>query len=358
MAAHVKVTYEDTGHPGWDAIRFVHRLLMIDEPWTQWHDDGFTWWAHELAQRYRWEGPIDIDDLPTWFLSVETDFLCGVTDRSQALAFVNRWNASLEFGVGALVVENDRVRLRSRTYAMPESMEDRARLLSGWGIIANGVASQLGRVHGSNPSELVSLGVDPSWAVDASGHPDAGGRETPDEMLGVIGALYVPQGQEPASEAVDVGLDEAVHSLMGAGVEAVGGEFGGALLARWRAPYGQLTWRLERAHQHPTLGFGARSRLFVRLNQDGLVPSAQVAPLVELAHALNELEGATVQPLIGGGAWATAEDEEPRVLVYTAFFPNAGLRGRLAQVLATNTWLRGQWLDRVLQEAAAMAGSR
>jgi hypothetical protein len=55
--------FDDDGHPGWDALRFVHRLLMIDEPWTEWHDDGFTWWAHDLAQRYRWEGPSDVDGM-------------------------------------------------------------------------------------------------------------------------------------------------------------------------------------------------------------------------------------------------------------------------------------------------------
>jgi hypothetical protein len=97
VVATATISFEDTGHPGWDALSFLHRLLMIDEPWTEWHDDGFTWWAHELAQRYRWVGPINIDDLPTWFLSVETDFLRGATDRprirmrSAAVREVDLW---------------------------------------------------------------------------------------------------------------------------------------------------------------------------------------------------------------------------------------------------------------------------
>ncbi len=75
------VRFETTGHPGWDAVRFAHRLLMIDEPWTERLDDGFTWCDHRLAQRYRWEGPIDVDGLPTWFLAVDTDVLRGVDDH-------------------------------------------------------------------------------------------------------------------------------------------------------------------------------------------------------------------------------------------------------------------------------------
>ena len=351
MAAPVKITYQDAGHPGRDALRFVHRLLMIDEPWTEWHDDGFTWWAHELAQRFRWEGPIDLDGLPTWFLSVETDFIRGATDRAQALEFVNRWNASLEFGVGALLVEDDRIRLRSRTYAMPESAEDRARLLSGWGIIGNAVVSQLGRLYGASSDELVAFGFDPSWSVDASGHPDAGRRESPDEMLGIIGAMYVPEGRQPARETVTLGMDEAVHLLVGAGAEVVGGDFGRAVLAQWRASYGRLTWRLEREYQHPTLGYGVRSRLIINLDRERSALSR------ELAQRLNELEGTDAQPLIGGGAWAVSEDEEPRALVYTAFFPNAGLKGNLAQIIAGNAWFRAKWLGGVMAEAVGTVGA-
>lgn len=344
MAPPATVTFDDTGHPGWDTIRFVHRLLLIDEPWTEWHDDGFTWWAHELAQRFRWEGPIDVDGIPTWFLSVETDFIRGATDRARALEFVNRWNASLEFGVGALVVEGDRIRLRSRTYAMPASAEDRARWLSSWGIIGNAVTSQLGRMHGSSPAEMVAFGFDSSWTVDASGHPTSGRRVTRDEMLSVIEASSLPQGRQPARETVNLGLDEAVHVLMAAGVEAVGGDFGRALLARWRDSYGRFTWRVDRAFQHPTLGFGMRSRLIVNLDRDRYALSP------ELAQRLNALEGTEAQALIGGGAWAVSEDEASAGLVHTSFFPNLALKGRLALVIAGNARLRAAWLGDALAE--------
>ena len=189
------------------------------------------------------------------------------------------------------------------------------------------------------------------WEVDASGHPDSGRREAPDEMLGIIGAMYIPEGRQPARETVHLGMDVAVHVLMGAGAEAVGGDFNRVVLAHWRAPYGRLTWRLERAFEHPTLGYGVRSRLVVDLDRERCVPSH------DLAQRLNSIEGTVAQALIGGGAWAVSEGEEPRSLIYTAFFPNAGLRGGLAPMIASNAWFRAEWLGSVLGETSAMVGA-
>ena len=351
MPSPGRVTYEDTGDPGWDAMRYVHRLLVIDEPWTQWHADGFSWWGHTLEQRFRWEGPVEIEDLPTWFVSVETDFLRGVTDWEAGSALVNRWNASLEFGVGALVLEGDRIRLRSRTYLLPESAEDRARVLSSWGIIANAVASQLARVHGADPRELIALGVDPGWVVDARAHPVSGPRGTPDEMLTVVGALYQPQGREPARETIDLSLDQAVHDFMAKDIESIGGDIARTVMALWRRQYGVLTWQLERTYENPALGYGVRSRLFVDLDGGPVVVSSA------LAEHLNALEWTAAYPLIGGGAWAVWADGGAPRLVYTAFSPNAELRGRLAPLLAGNASFRGRWLDGVLVKASVEAAA-
>jgi hypothetical protein len=352
VSARVTVTYEASGHPGWDAVRFMHRLLMIDEEWTEWHDDGFTWWAYGLAQRYRWVGTVDVNRVPTWFLSVETDFLRGATDRYRALEFVNRWNASIGFGVGALVLEGERIRFRSRTYAMPESAESRARTLSSWGIITDAVASRLAVNHEHDRNSLAAQGFDPSWSADGSGHPVGGPRDVPDEMLTVIERVFLPEGQQPARETTDLGLDEAVHWLMGAGADAVGGDFSGSLLAQGPGSYGQLTWSVECAFQHPVLGFGVRSRLFVDLARDRYPLS------LELAHGLNELEGSAGQPLVGGGAWAVSEEGEPRTLVYTAFFANADLAGQLAPMMAVNNMrYRREWLKDALVVAAAGVGT-
>lgn len=57
-----------TDHLGRQAIVAAHRLLQADDAWTQWHGDGFTWWAHRLAQRFRFEGPVDVNGAETWWV--------------------------------------------------------------------------------------------------------------------------------------------------------------------------------------------------------------------------------------------------------------------------------------------------
>ena len=100
-------------HLGWRAAVAAHRLLQVDEAWTLWHDDGFTWWAHRLAQRFRFEGPVDLDGSETWWLGFETDCLRGVDgDATAALAWLFGQNRLTN--VGAWVLEGERLSVRAR----------------------------------------------------------------------------------------------------------------------------------------------------------------------------------------------------------------------------------------------------
>jgi hypothetical protein len=344
MAGRMTVHYEDTGHTGWDVTRYIHRLLMIDEPWTTWHDDGFTWWAHGLAQRYRWEGPTTIDDLPTWFVSVETDFLRDATPRERALESVNDLNATLALGTGALELDGDRIRLRARAYALPESGHERARWIATVGLVSVNLATRLADVHERDRSALAEFGIDPAWTADASGHPRSGPRPQPDEMLNVVNAVYRREGERPARETVDLALDETVHSLMRTGTATVGGDATGGLLATWASPAGQVEWRLERAHHHDVLGYGARSRITIRPTDVPVTP--------ELANRLNALEATAAFPLIGGGAWAAARDRDATVLLHSTFLPNAALQGQLGPALLGMVRFRVRWVGGVLEGEA------
>jgi hypothetical protein len=87
-----------------------------------------------------------------------------------------------------------------------------------------------------------------------------------------------------------------------------------------------------------------RSRLIVDLDRERSAPSH------ELAQRLNVLEGTEAQALIGGGAWAVSDDEESAGLVYTSFFPNAGLKGMLVPLITGNARVRGGWLGRALAD--------
>lgn len=67
-----------TDHLGWQMIRKVHETLKIDEEWIVWHDDGFTWWSYTNAQRFRFDGPHDVDGTPTTWVTFETEVLRNV----------------------------------------------------------------------------------------------------------------------------------------------------------------------------------------------------------------------------------------------------------------------------------------
>jgi hypothetical protein len=341
---HQRVEYENHGHPGEDGLRYLHRLLLIDEAWTEWHPDGFTWWAHSLAQRYRWSGPTEVDGIPTWFFHVETDFLQGAHNREQALGVINKLNNTLGLGVGALVLEGDRIRFRSHTYALPASAPDRIRLLSAWGIITNAIASRLPTIAKLHPEHYALFDLDPTWTLDTSSHPHSGARSNPDDMLNIVGAMFIPEGSKPAPASTDLNLDGVVHALLRARIDAIGGDAAGALMANWSTPCGRVDWRIDRAFDHPLLGFGLRSRLEVTPKH-----ANQASPAV--AHHLNLLEDREPLPLIGGGAWAV--DRRTRALTHTWFFPNASLRGQLATLIGASILQRIDWLEHSLPGEAS-----
>jgi hypothetical protein len=112
-----------TAHLGWQALLEAHRLLEIDDARTAWHPDGFTWRAHRLAQRFRFEGPVEIDGVPTWWVGVDTACLRGADPASERVwAWIAAQNAANR--LGALVLEGDRVRLRARVAVREDSMPD------------------------------------------------------------------------------------------------------------------------------------------------------------------------------------------------------------------------------------------
>lgn len=46
---------------GTRVVGFVHRLLAIDDEWTQAGERGFTWWPAAFAQRVWADPPYDHD---------------------------------------------------------------------------------------------------------------------------------------------------------------------------------------------------------------------------------------------------------------------------------------------------------
>src|SRR5690606_28639371 len=112
-------------HLGWQMIRRIHSNLKIDEEWTDWHADGFTWWAYRLAQRFRLAGPVDVQGIDTWWVSFETDFLDGFEQGpDSAENYANTWNQ--ETGSFTCAPDRGRLYMRCRTYVLEETLPHRA----------------------------------------------------------------------------------------------------------------------------------------------------------------------------------------------------------------------------------------
>lgn len=161
----------------------VRTLLQIDGQWTEWHHDGFTWWAHGLAQRFRVEGPEDVDEVPTYWLSFETSVLKGLPiGHAKALTFVGLQNRVNNLFTARVM--GDRLVYSGRAYALPESASDRARQVGHRAIIANALvhaqAEQLAEMYRRFEPAMASV------EVDRTSHPSEGERRVPDDMLNVI----------------------------------------------------------------------------------------------------------------------------------------------------------------------------
>jgi hypothetical protein len=295
-----------TDHVGWQATLEAHRLLMVDPAWTTWHGDGFTWWAHRLAQRFRFEGPVDVDGTPIWWLGFETDYLRGVDgDETAALTWLFGHNRLTNFG--AWVLEGDRLRIRARVAVKPDEVEERARTLVERAMVVNALAHR----HEAVVDGLATTLTSPGLAFDVSGHPERGVRPEPDELLGVL------EFYREAAEAgeIDPGrlpnLNGAVQFGLIHGGWVTGGQKEGWARCRfaWGAiglrstPIGGVVFRefaddppvvdlrVDAAQLHPVLGPGTLVRVIVP------VPAGwSFAEGVRWANALNLAELAAPRP--------------------------------------------------------------
>jgi len=139
-------------------------------------------WAHRLAQRFRFEGPVDVDGTPVWWLGFETYYLRGVDgDEIAVLTWLFGHNRLTNFG--AWVFEGDRLRIRARVAVMPGEVDERARTLVERAMVVNALAY---RHEPLVVAGLVAALKSPGLAFDVSGHPERGVRLEQDELLGVV----------------------------------------------------------------------------------------------------------------------------------------------------------------------------
>lgn len=339
-------------------IEVIRARLMIDDTWTEWHSDGFTWWAHRLAQRFRVEGPVELDGLPTWWASFETDLFRGVPTEGPAaglMAFAANRTTNLftSFEVGG------RLRHRARVYLLPETLDHRAEMLADRALFSNVLAHEAARVIEGGPAADATF---ERVRIDARGHPRAGSRLEPDEMLGIVEQVFRPMGRDALapSRAPDLAAaraalptDVAAGASVGAsGDDASEGDAseGDAsvpdrLTATFEIGGVPIALILAANIEQPFLGWGLLSLLHLRPQVAKTVSDRRPIDLARsLADRLNHAEGSVREPLLGVGGWVPHSDaKDPTGLAYASFHPNATMVRELPFVLAADAVRRARW---------------
>ena len=170
-------------------LETVHRQLSIDQPWTVHHDEAFTWWpGGGVRQQVRAEGPVSVDDVDTWWLTIETPVWRAPDD-----AALHRLAGAIErlrvraHGAAVVVDRGTRcVSLTMRTYLLPETVPGRCYALAGLGAV------QARQALAAWAHAEATLGPDACARRDALPHPVGGERRVCDEILDLPEALLRP----------------------------------------------------------------------------------------------------------------------------------------------------------------------
>jgi hypothetical protein len=343
----------DDPHPALDpvgrhAIQAIRARLMIDPEWSVDHADGLSWWSHRLRQRFRIEGPIELDGLATWWASFETDVATGLGDDADAQRFV-ALAANRVGNLYATAVEEGRLFHRARVYFLPETLEHRVALLTDRALLSNTDAHRIAETF---VGQGAAIGVDgDALRVDESAHPVNGRRAQPDEMLTVRDAIFVPLGQAEPPPERRPDLEAAGRYLTRADrpdlrvrvVEAHAGHLGAGLLTAG----GFARYDLHSGVRHPILGLGMLSLLRLMPSgtraEDGT--DAAWDEVGRTCERLNAAEAHVWRPLLSLGAWVPDRVGErgTAALTHATFHPNATLVPGLGHELAADALQRFVW---------------
>lgn len=319
-------------------VSVVHDQLKIDEEWTEWHDDGFTWWAYELAQTVRYEGPHDVDGIPTYWLSYEVELLHGVpADHTYVKALIAMQNRA--FNLYTAAVAEGRLVFRGRTYALPETARHRAVVLADRAMVANIIAHR----QAAYIEQVLTKAI-PDRAglkVASSAHPVHGVRSEPDDMLNLIEGVHRIQGATPASPLNAPDLTSISNQLQMFGLATQVSNDKSRLVAAGDVADVPFTISVDIMAKHPQLGFGML--LILRVPYAGLLTNEAAPQAVE--H-LNEAEFTSIRPLISLGTWtldSQGSESEPTI-AYASFNSVVTLDPTAALVGATDALQRVRWL--------------
>lgn len=336
MTDHLQVPADATVR---EAIRQLRTFLQLDDTWTTPHEDGFTWWAHQHAQRFRVEGPHDVGGEPAYWASFEAYAVRGLRDDDPALR--NALNdLNHEGGLYTAVAHEGRLVLRARTSFTRRTSSRRTLLLAERAVIANVAAA-------TKSSELTGLPRRYGRTLadaepDRTAHPTSGMRAEPDDVLNWLDT-WAAQAAAPLRPDRRPNLDTLATDCAAAGRRVSFDEHRTILHISGSEGDTAFNLALDLAVRHPVLGPGMIARLVIPLDRG--LPWGTAA---ELSKRLNQAEWTTRVPLLGFGTWTVAISGlgKRHDLAFIRYRPHMTLEPRAGAEEVQDMAERVRWVDR------------
>jgi hypothetical protein len=349
-------------NPGTTTLAYLHDMLGIDEDWTQWHSDGFTWWASATAQRFRVTQRSDSNGDRRFAVTLETDLFCEVDVDSRAGHIAIVYHQIAVHG-GIMLHNEGRLRPRVRVDVVPGQEQAAANLLAQRSIMHLAVVEQQLAAAPQGARTPPRAG-----AIDVSGPP--GRSQRPKVHPCLRDALTRMAASSPHRPTTFAGLDEAASVVSRYG-PAVGGNREGWLVATQHyltpaptgtpgsllkgmdlfAELGSTEVRIDAGVPHPLFGVGVAVR--VRITVPDRIDD-------KTAHAwartFNGMELSDAGPPSALGAWSLSEPQPPsscRQWVHGTFHPDAMPFQITGDVIATIAVQRSQWWMHILRRHVA-----
>ena len=329
--------------PGRRVVHAIFQRLQIDDEWSVWDANGFTWWGHRFAQRVWTDDGRESHGVRVYRVSAETEFVeTGGTEPD--LTFLKVWLTGAI--LTGLVHDPRSGTIRSRLAAVvhQETVAWVSELLSHATLL------QVAEIEMMGEALAGALGLTPA----RSAHPTAGARATLDDIFAAVNDAIVPAGQLPSfwarnprefTGAVAL-LNGAPHFRARQGV-AMAGEAGlSAEIGVGTNPGpairgGQSALiQVEADERHPWLGSGARFTLTMPFRPPATNPALACMTLNRIEHD----QGGDARGL---GSWCVSPVNG--MLSHVAFLPNLLYKPGLVVQLAMSVGLRAIWADGLFQ---------
>lgn len=304
----VQIPSEPLPDLGPELLKRIHKSVLIDEPWTEWGEREFAWIGYRLRQIVAAEKPYNDDGIVltriTSRLVLVEEVAADFTGVESFLADVNR------FAVGSgyfLDREARQVKSFLAGRVHEGTAEWRPRQIDAF------LACQIGQAE--SEVEFLAYWTDGKPAYRT--HPISNRRESRDEIIDFIDAVFGARGEEPSKYANAFEFETIAEIAEKGNTATLGSSKEGICI---EVPFGDdtslITFRSD--WLHPRIGSGLRVTV-------ELPPSYSTDEIGRMAGALNRAEAGGEYPYQSFGGWGAIRHRQTggSYLGHTFFLPNA-----------------------------------